>query len=137
VGLAEALKITHQGLAAQAPRLTMLRNTLIQGVLAAIPGAQLTGHPTKRLPNHASFVFDGVDGNFLLAVLDANGFACSSGSACKVGDPTPSEVLTAIGLSKSLALGSLRVTLGHSTTPEAIESFLDILPSAVNKSRRS
>jgi cysteine desulfurase len=96
----------------------------------------LTGHPVDRLPNHASFVFEGIDGNALLMMLDANGFACSSGSACKTGDPEPSEVLTALGLSRDWALGSLRVTLGEGTRPEDIDSFLGILPGLVERVRR-
>ena len=80
-------------------------------MLEEIPAARLTGHPVYRLPNHASFVFEGADGNVLLMLLDAAGFACSSGSACKTGSPKPSEVLTAVGLPPEWALGSLRVTV--------------------------
>jgi cysteine desulfurase len=67
--------------------------------------------------------------------LDVEGFACSSGSACKTGDPEPSDVLTALGLSREWALGSLRVTLGLATTSADIESFLSILPSIVERVR--
>jgi cysteine desulfurase len=76
-----------------------------------------------------------VDGNLLLQMLDANGFACSSGSACKTGNPEPSEVITSLGLSRDWALGSLRITLGKDSTPEQIESFLTTLPSLVEKAR--
>ncbi len=71
----------------------------------------------------------------MLRLLDIEGFACSSGSACKTGSPEPSEVLTAIGLERDWALGSLRVTLGVSTTPEQIDRFLDALPRVVEKAR--
>jgi cysteine desulfurase len=90
----------------------------------------------SRLPHHASFVFKGVDGNLLLTLLDAAGFACSSGSACKTGNPEPSEVMNAIGLSREWGLGSLRVTLGSGTTADHVESFLQVLPSLVEKARR-
>ena len=70
----------------------------------------------ERLPNHASFVFNGVDGNALLMMLDVEGIACSSGSACKTGNPEPSDVLTNLGFNHDWALGSLRVTLGTYTT---------------------
>ena len=136
VGLAEAFRLAQTGVEERAARLIPLRDHLIGHVLEAIPRSRLTGHPSKRLPNHASFVFDGVDGNTLMMMLDLAGFACSSGSACKTGSPQPSEVLTAIGLSRSWALGSLRVTLGHSTTPDEIEAFLAVLPGVVEKARK-
>jgi cysteine desulfurase len=104
-------------------------------VLETIPDTQLTGHPQERLPNHASFAFLGVDGNELLMILDAEGFACSSGSACKTGNPEPSAVLKALQLPDDWALGSLRVTLSHLTEDEHLESFLNILPEAVRRVR--
>jgi cysteine desulfurase len=88
------------------------------------------------MPNHASFVFRGMDGNALLMLLDMEGFACSSGSACKTGDPEPSDVLTALGLADDWALGSLRITLGKSTTADQVEAFLKVLPDAVARARR-
>lgn len=135
VGLAEALKFTVADLDARRKRHIAKRDRLIAGVLSNVPGSRLTGHPTERLPNHASFAFEKMDGNRLLMLLDAAGFACSSGSACKVGDPKPSAVLNAIGLSPAWTLGSLRVTLGESTTIDQIESFIEVLPSLVTKAR--
>ena len=76
-----------------------------------------------------------VDGNTLLQMLDAAGFACSSGSACKTGNPEPSEVMSAIGLPREWGLGSLRITLGNGTTATHVESFLQTLPSLVEKVR--
>ena len=136
VGLAEAFRITQAERAERAARLIPLRDRLIGQILEEIPDARLTGHPGERLPNHASFVFRGVDGNALLMALDIEGFACSSGSACKTGSPEPSEVLTAMGLSREWALGSLRLTLGHSTQPSDVEAFLKILPSTIDKIRK-
>lgn len=135
VGLAEALKLTVDDLDARRRRHTARRDRLIAGVLGNVSGSRLTGHPTERLPNHASFAFEKMDGNRLLMLLDAAGFACSSGSACKVGDPKPSAVLNAIGLSPTWTLGSLRVTLGESTTQDQIDSFIEVLPSLVTKAR--
>lgn len=137
VGMAEALKITRDELTASHARLSALRDHLIGQVLEEIPDSRLTGHPARRLPNHASFVFRGVDGNELLMLLDLRGFACSSGSACKVGNPTPSEVLTALGLAPEWALGSLRVTLGRQTTAEHVEAFIETLKELVQKVRRA
>ena len=136
VGLAEAFRLVHIELEDRASRLTPMRDRIIGQVLEEIPNARLTGHPTERLPNHASFVFEGVDGNNLLMLLDVDGFACSSGSACKTGNPEPSDVLTALGLPPEWALGSLRVTLGQSSTHEDIEAFLQILPHAVARARQ-
>jgi cysteine desulfurase len=112
-----------------------MRDQIIGAVLESIPNAQLTGHRESRLPNHASFVFKDVDGNLLLTLLDAAGFACSSGSACKTGNPEPSEVMSAIGLTPEWGLGSLRVTLGVSTTPMQVELFLKALPALVEKAK--
>ncbi|NPV76907.1 MAG: cysteine desulfurase [Anaerolineae bacterium] len=137
VGLAEALKLTTQNLDTRSNSLRALRDQLIDGVLASVPRCRFTGHPRERLPNHASFVFEGVDANLLLVMLDMAGFACSSGSACKVGAPKPSEVLIAIGLSKSWAMGSLRVTIGKDTTKEMIDRFLSVLPRLVEQVRKN
>jgi len=136
VGMAEALKITKNELAMNTAPLKEMRDRIIGQVLEEIPESQLTGHPVQRLPNHASFVFRGVDGNELLMLLDLAGFACSSGSACKVGNPTPSEVLTSIGLTPDWALGSLRVTLGRQTTAEQVEAFITTLKELVLKARK-
>lgn len=136
VGLAEAFRLAEQNRSKRTQALLPLRDRIISRVLEDIPDSQLTGHFTRRLPNHASFVFKGVDGNALLLILDTEGFACSSGSACKTGNPEPSEVLLALGLSRDWALGSLRVTLGSSTTATEVDRFLDVLPHAVERARK-
>ncbi len=135
IGMAEALHLAQAERQQHGERLLPLRDHLIGEVLENIPESLLTGHPSERLPNHASFAFRGVDGNALLMMLDIAGFACSSGSACKTGDPEPSEVLAALGLQPEWALGSLRVTLGKSTEPEEIETFLATLPGLVERLR--
>lgn len=135
VGLAEALKITVKEMDRRNARLIPLSNRLIEGILENVPRSRLTGHPIERLPNHASFSFEGVDGNHLLTLLDAAGYACSSGSACKVGDPKPSAVLEAVGLASSWTTGSLRVTLGSGTTVEHIEGLIGVLPGLVKIAR--
>lgn len=135
-GLAEALRLSVQEREARTAALLPLRDRLIGQILEEIPASRLTGHPAERMPNHASFVFENLDGNALLMALDIAGFACSSGSACKTGDPEPSEVLLALGLSPAWASGSLRVTLGTGTTAEDIEEFLSVLPETVERVRR-
>jgi cysteine desulfurase len=137
VGLAAALQITAAERTEHTSHFTGLRHRILEGVLLSIPGARITGHPQERLPNHASFAFPGVDANRLLAALDLAGYACSSGSACKTGDPAPSSVLLALGLTPDMALGSLRVTVGRPTTDEDIDGFLAALPALVDAQRRT
>lgn len=136
VGFAEALRLTHEEREARAAHVRPLRDKIIGTVLESIPNSRLTGHMEHRLPHHASFAFKGVDGNLLLTLIDAAGFACSSGSACKTGNPEPSEVMNAIGLTREWGLGSLRVTLGVHTAPADVDSFLNALPGLVEKARR-
>jgi cysteine desulfurase len=136
VGMAEALHLAQAERDQRISAIKPLRDHLVGTVLELIPDVQLTGHPESRLPNHASFVFKGVDGNALLMMLDVEGFACSSGSACKTGNPEPSDVLTSLGLSADWALGSLRITLGINTTPAEIDAFLATLPKVVDKVRK-
>ena len=136
VGFAHAIEILQTERADRATKLAQLRDMLIQRVLAENTDCQLTGHPSERLPQHASFVFKDVDGNLLLSMLDQKGFACSSGSACKTGNPEPSEVLTEIGLDRDWALGSLRVTLGINTTEQQIKELCNELPSTIENNRK-
>jgi cysteine desulfurase len=135
VGLSEALLFAQTERSDRTNALLPLRDRLIGRILEEIPEVRLTGSAARRLPNHASFTFKGVDGNALLMHLDVAGYACSSGSACKTGSPEPSEVLSAIGLSREWALGSLRLTLGMGSTSSQVESFLDELPEIINRVR--
>lgn len=136
VGLSEALRLAQSERETHSARLRSLRDRIRDQVLTTVPEARLTGHASLRLPNHASFAFKGVDGNDLMTMLDVAGYACSSGSACKTGNPEPSEVLTALGLAPEWALGSLRVTIGHNTQVDDVESFLGALPGLIEQSRR-
>ncbi|HEY5270803.1 MAG TPA: cysteine desulfurase family protein [Anaerolineales bacterium] len=135
VGFAEALRFTAEERAQRIAHVRPLHDRIIGTILEEIPDSRLTGHPITRLPNHSSFAFKNTDGNLLVTLLDAAGFACSSGSACKTGNPEPSEVMTAIGLSREWGLGSLRVTLGAGTTPADVDAFLKALPELVKKAR--
>lgn len=135
VGMARAHEIALAQGEHDADHFRILRDRIIDEVVDRIPGAQLTGHRTDRLPNNASFVFERIDGNSLLAALDLEGFACSSGSACKTGDPEPSEVLIALGVAAELALGSLRVTVGRQTSDVEVSEFLDVLEKTVARLR--
>ena len=136
VGLATALELATQEMEAANARITQLRDRLISGILERIPETQLTGHPSQRLPNNASFLFRYIEGESILLNLDMAGVAASSGSACTSGSLEPSHVLTAMGFSHEVAHGSLRLTLGKENTPEEIEYVLDILPGIVEKLRQ-
>ncbi len=136
VGFATALDLVEQERDARRNHVQPLQKRIITGIPASIPGVQLTGHPQQRMPNHASFVFQGVDGNELLMMLDIEGYACSSGSACKTGDPEPSDVLLALGYPRQWALGSLRISLGNQTTADEVEDFLQILPHTIERNRQ-
>ncbi len=135
VGVATALRLAVEELPSTTARLTRLRDRLIQGVLAKVPGAHLTGHPTERLPNNASFVFEGVEGEALLLSLDQQGICASTGSACTSGSLEASHVLKAMGLPTVLAQGSLRLSLGHSNDEDQIDRVLEALPGAVERLR--
>jgi cysteine desulfurase len=135
VGLATALRLAYDDLDREVARLTALRDRLIQGILEAIPDGQLTGHPTRRLPNSASFCFAGVEGESILLHLDLVGVAASSGSACTSGQEGTSHVLRALGVDPALARGSLRLTLGHRTEAADVDYVLSILPGIMQKLR--
>jgi cysteine desulfurase len=135
VGLATALRLAREEQADRIRHAQTLRDRLVEGVLAAVPSATLTGHPSRRLPNLASFCFPGVDGESLLLALDQHGVMASTGSACTSGSLEPSHVLLALGLSPDLARGSLRLSLGTGNTPEEIERLVALVPSLVDKLR--
>jgi len=135
VGIAKALELVQSRRHAENERQAALRDRLIAGVLDRIPGSQLTGHPTRRLPNNASFVFEGCEANPILMHLDMAGIQAASGSACTSGMPEPSHVLTAMGLPHQLALSALRLTVGKQTTDADIDRVLELLPGIIEKVR--
>ena len=128
VGMATALQLV-QGHDPAA--LTALRDRLINGVLASVPGASLSGHPSHRLANNASFCFQGVEGEAVLNELATHNVACSSGSACAAGESDPSHVLTAMGYPPELAHTAVRFSLGLLNTPAQIEAVVALLPGIV------
>jgi len=135
VGLGAALRIASERRATESARQARLRDRLIGEIRVRIPEATLTGHPTERLPNNASFCFRGTQGEALVVSLDLEGFSVSSGSACTSGDTEPSHVLLALGLDHDLAQGSLRLTLGRDTTAADVDALLAVLPRIVARLR--
>lgn len=135
VGLARAVGIAGRDLDANIAHLTWLRDRLIAGILDRIPQAELTGHPVQRLPHHASFLIEGVEGESLLLQLDMEGIAASSGSACTSGSLEPSHVILALGYPRERALGSLRLSVGKGNTDADIDLVLERLPHMVARLR--
>ena len=135
VALGAAMRIAARRRDEDARRLGALRDRIIGGVRASVPGAVLTGHPTRRLPNNASFCFPGTQGESLIVALDLEGISVSSGSACTSGSTDPSHVLMAIGLDREVAQGSLRITVGRDTTDADVDRLLEVLPRVVARIR--
>jgi cysteine desulfurase len=118
-------------------RVGALRDDLICRVQALVPDAIYNGDPADRLPGNAHFSFPGCEGDALLMLLDAQGVACSTGSACSAGVAQPSHVLLAMGADDDRARSSLRFTLGHTSTVEDVDALLAALPGAVERARRA
>jgi cysteine desulfurase len=142
LGLSLAVAQSVTGLDVEAARLAALRDRLLHGAMAAVPGIRpggrwTPGDWTTRLPGNAHLVVAGCDGDSLLYLLDAAGIECSTGSACQAGVPQPSHVLLAMGLPERDARGTLRLTLGHTSTEADVEAFLAALPAAVERARRA
>ena len=135
VGMGKAIELATAELEDNAAKMKVLRDRLIFGIPARIPDVKLNGHPTERLPNNVNFSIRFIEGESILLMLDLNGIAASSGSACTSGSLDPSHVLLAMGLSHEVAHGSLRLTLSEFTTPEEIDYVLDTLPPIVEKLR--
>lgn len=114
-----------------------LRDDLVARVLAAVPDAVYNGDAVDRLPGNAHFSFPGCEGDALLLLLDAQGIACSTGSACSAGVAQPSHVLLAMGADDDRARSSLRFTLGHTSTAAEIDELIGALPAAVERARRA
>ena len=123
VGLATALDRAAAARGA-ASETAAARDALIEGVLAAVPGALLTGPREPRLPGHASFCFPGTSGEAVLLELERRGVVCSSGSACAAGSDEPSHVLTAVGIAPEVAQTAVRFTFGAEFTPADAESVV-------------
>jgi len=123
----------------EAARLASLRDELIGRVLAAVPDAILNGAPPGpgRLPGNAHFSFPGCEGDALLMLLDAKGIACSTGSACTAGVAQPSHVLLAMGADAARARGSLRFSLGSTSTQADVETLGSVIAEAVERARRA
>ncbi len=134
VGMAVAYELANAERNDVVPRLATQRDRLRDAVLAT-PDVELTGHPRKRLPGHLSVICGETDGDALIRALDLAGVAVSTGSACTTGSTEPSHVLTALGYPDDEARGSLRITLGRTTTDADIEQAAQIIPAVIERMR--
>lgn len=134
VGMATALELAVAERSEVVPRLAQLRDRLRDAVLA-LPGVELTGHPRKRLPGHLSVIARDVEGAAVVTNLDLGGVECSTGSACTTGSTEPSHVLTALGYPEDEARGSLRFSVGRTTTEDAIDRAAALIPDAIGRLR--
>jgi cysteine desulfurase len=135
VGFGAAAEIAEKEMKKEAKKEIQLRGKLMKRILK-IENSHLNGHPTRRLPNNTNFWFDFIEGESLIAYLNAKGIAVSTGSACSSKSLEPSHVLLAIGLTHEQAHGSLRMTLGKKNTIKEINYVLEVLPEIVEKLRR-
>ncbi len=137
VGLAAAARVVDDTLGSRAARLASLRDQLIAGVLDVVPDAVLNGDPDPagRLPGNAHFTFPGCEGDSLLMLLDARGIECSTGSACTSGVAQPSHVLIAMGADPRAARGSLRLSLGHTSSMRDVTALLEVIGPVVDRAR--
>ena len=140
VGLAAAAEVAVKRRAERAERIAGLRDDLVRRVLEVVPDAVLGGDPRltseHRLPGNAHFSFPGCEGDALL-LLDARGIECSTGSACSAGVPQPSHVLLAMGVPEALARGSLRFSLGHTSTQADVDAVAEAIGPVVERARRA
>jgi len=135
IGFAKAVELRKEEMGSEAQKLTNLGDRLVKGVLE-IRDAYLNGHPIKRLPNIANFKFSYIEGESLLLLLNDEGIAASTGSACSSRSREPSHILLAIGLKPEEVHGNLRISLGKYNTEEDIDYILEVLPRAVEKLRQ-
>jgi cysteine desulfurase len=135
VGMAAALAATVAHRGEEVPRVAGLRHDLAAGIAAAVAGAVPNGDPARKLPNNCHVGFPGVESEALLLLLDREGVCAAAGSACASGAMEPSHVLLAMGLAPNVARGSIRLTLGWSTTAAEVEEALAVIPAAVEQLR--
>ncbi|MCR5809678.1 MAG: cysteine desulfurase NifS [Clostridiales bacterium] len=136
VGMGRAIELACENLDEKAAKMMLLRDKLIREIPARIPEVKLNGHPTKRLPNNVNYSIKYIEGESILLMLDLNGIAASSGSACTSGSLDPSHVLLAMGLTHEVAHGSVRMTLCDETTEEDIDYVLEVLPKVAERLRK-
>jgi len=136
VGFAEAVVLAFEGVESEAGRLRALRDCLEREVMYAVRGTRINGAQASRVSNTSSLSFQDVDGESIVLGLDVQGICISTGSACSTGEPEPSHVLRAMGLSSRDAQGTIRVSLGHATRQKDIDRTVWALLATVARLRQ-
>jgi len=136
VGFAKAVELCVKEMTTEAKRLSKLRDKVIKEILKLVPNSYLNGHSKKRLPNNISIRFDYAEGEAILMLLNEEGIAVSTGSACSSKSLQASHVLLACGLKQEQSHGSIRITLGRRTTKKEVDYLLDVLPKIIKKLRQ-
>ena len=137
VGLGKAVEVRARDMAAEALRLTALRDRLWNRIRERVPDVRLSGHPVERLPGTASLLFRHVESESIVLGLDLKGIGVSAGSACTSGNVEPSHVLVAMGVGLDWAMGAVRCSLGRSTSAEDIDYVVDCVEPLVKKLRQA
>jgi cysteine desulfurase len=135
-GLGQAAEMARLQMSSRIAQLTQVRDYLIKELPAKISHVVVTGHPQNRLPGHASFCIEFIEGESMLMLLNAKGVGVTSGSACTSRALQASHVLLAMGLPHEIAQGSLLFGLGIDNTKEDVDYVLEVLPSIVDRLRQ-
>ena len=135
-GLGKAAELAKAGMAARAKRFSALRDKLIIGLPSRVERVRVTGHPTQRLPGNASFCVEFIEGEAMLMLLNSQGIAVSSGSACTSRALKASHVLIAMGITHEVAQGSLLFSFGLDNTGEDVDYVLETMPPIVDRLRQ-
>jgi cysteine desulfurase len=136
VGFAAAAELCLAEREAECARLSALRTQLERALLDRIPDARIHAMGAPRAPHIVNISVPGTDSESLLMALDLQGVACSAGSACQSGSITPSHVLSAIGVPRSLAVSAIRMSLGSLTTGDDVQRVSELFPALIEKARR-
>ncbi len=136
VGLATALELAYENLEEKNVRMVEMRDYLIKNILKKIPYTTLNGHTTKRLPNNVNISYEFIEGEGILLLLDMDGIAVSTGSACSSGSLKSSRVLLSMGVEEGLAHGSIRMTLGERNSIDQMDYVVTKLANSVAKLRK-
>ena len=136
MGMGKAAELAARDLTERMQKLTLLRDRLLSQLPQRMGNVIITGHPEQRLPGHASFCVEFIEGEAMLMMLNSKGIAVSSGSSCTSRALKASHVLLAMGLSHEIAQGSILFTLGIENSPEDIEYVLDVMPPIVDTLRQ-
>jgi cysteine desulfurase len=137
VGFGKAVEIRARDMAAEAERLSALRDRLWEGIRDRVPEVRLSGHPVQRLPGTCSLLFRHVESESIVLGLDLKGIGVSAGSACTSGNVEPSHVLTAMGVPLDWAMGAVRCSLGRGTTAEDVDYVIECVEPLVRKLRQA